>query len=74
MELPQIPQLLNETLSPDGSVVRAATESLDRLSLHPDFPFYLLSITTGRQLISSHLSGVLLLSALDFVIPNLLIG
>ncbi|CBI22815.3 unnamed protein product, partial [Vitis vinifera] len=49
MELPQIPQLLNETLSPDGSVVRAATESLDRLSLHPDFPFYLLSITTGGQ-------------------------
>lgn len=49
MELPQIPQLLNETLSPDGSVVRAATESLDRLSLHPDFPFCLLSITTGGQ-------------------------
>ncbi|XP_062109375.1 uncharacterized protein LOC133819997 [Humulus lupulus] len=41
----QISQLLNDTLSPDCGVVRAATESLDGLSLLPEFPFSLLSIT-----------------------------
>ncbi|XP_059632005.1 importin beta-like SAD2 homolog [Cornus florida] len=49
MEINRIAQLLNETLSPDGLVVHAATESLDRLSLLPDFPFSLLSISTGGE-------------------------
>ncbi|BBG94282.1 ARM repeat superfamily protein [Prunus dulcis] len=45
----QIAQLLNETLSHDCSAVRTATEALDRLSQLPQFPYYLLSISTGGQ-------------------------
>lgn len=44
----QIAQLLNETLSHDCSAVRTATEALDRLSQLPQFPYYLLSISTGN--------------------------
>ncbi|GMH18258.1 hypothetical protein Nepgr_020099 [Nepenthes gracilis] len=44
-----ITQILNETLSPDADVVRNATGLLDRLSLSPDFPFSLLSITVGDK-------------------------
>nr|GMD89242.1 importin beta-like SAD2 homolog isoform X1 [Ipomoea batatas] len=46
MENHQIAQLLNQTLSSDGNVVNLATDALDRLSMLPDFPFYLLSIAT----------------------------
>uniref|UniRef100_A0A5B7BY10 Importin N-terminal domain-containing protein n=1 Tax=Davidia involucrata TaxID=16924 RepID=A0A5B7BY10_DAVIN len=49
METQQIAQLLTQTLSPDGTVVHAATAALDRLSLLPDFPFSLLSIATGSE-------------------------
>ncbi|XP_047330532.1 importin beta-like SAD2 homolog isoform X2 [Impatiens glandulifera] len=42
-----IGQLLNQTLSPDGDVVRSASDALDRLSLLPTFSFSLLSICTG---------------------------
>ncbi|PON93061.1 Coatomer beta subunit [Trema orientale] len=45
----QISQLLNETLSSDCAVVRAATEALDGHSLLPGFPFYLLSIITTEE-------------------------
>ncbi|BFG14847.1 hypothetical protein CerSpe_011210 [Prunus speciosa] len=45
----QIAQLLNETLSHDCSAVHTATEALDRLSQLPQFPYYLLSISTGGQ-------------------------
>uniref|UniRef100_A0A2N9EIE0 Uncharacterized protein n=1 Tax=Fagus sylvatica TaxID=28930 RepID=A0A2N9EIE0_FAGSY len=47
MELAQIAQLLNHTLSPDSNAVRTASEALDRLSLRPDFPFSLLSIAAA---------------------------
>ncbi|KAL2338903.1 hypothetical protein Fmac_013349 [Flemingia macrophylla] len=46
-DLTQISHLLNQTLSHDAAAVRAATEVLDRLSLTPHFPFFLLSISTG---------------------------
>ncbi|XP_031112086.1 importin beta-like SAD2 homolog isoform X2 [Ipomoea triloba] len=49
MENHQIAQLLNQTLSSDGNVVNLATDALDRLSMLPDFPFYLLSIATGGE-------------------------
>lgn len=49
MESHQIAQLLNQTLSSDGSVVNLATDALDRLSTLPDFPFSLLSIATGTR-------------------------
>ncbi|GMY28006.1 importin beta-like SAD2 homolog isoform X1 [Fagus crenata] len=49
MELAQIAQLLNHTLSPDSNAVRTASEALDRLSLRPDFPFSLLSIAAGGE-------------------------
>ncbi|KAK3007116.1 hypothetical protein RJ639_016185 [Escallonia herrerae] len=49
METHQIAQLLNATLSPDGAVVRTATDALDRLSLLPSFPFSLLHIATGGE-------------------------
>ncbi|KAF7145239.1 hypothetical protein RHSIM_Rhsim04G0246500 [Rhododendron simsii] len=49
MEAHQIAQMLSQTLSPDGTVVRTATDALDRLSLLPSFPFSLLSISTGLQ-------------------------
>ena len=48
-DLTQIGNLLNQTFSPDASAVRAATDILDRLSLTPNFPFYLLSISTGTN-------------------------
>ncbi|KAL5700694.1 hypothetical protein ACHQM5_026109 [Ranunculus cassubicifolius] len=47
--IPQISQLLNNTLSPDNNLVSSATEALDRLSLLRDFPFALLSITAGGE-------------------------
>ncbi|RDX78950.1 Importin beta-like SAD2-like protein [Mucuna pruriens] len=47
-ELTQIGRLLSNTLSPDATAVRTATDALDRLSLTPHFPFYLLSISTSR--------------------------
>ncbi|GKV06838.1 hypothetical protein SLEP1_g18666 [Rubroshorea leprosula] len=47
MEVAQIAELLNQTLSPSGDVVHSATEALDRLSLLPHFPFSLLSIANG---------------------------
>ncbi|KAJ6899691.1 hypothetical protein NC652_025981 [Populus alba x Populus x berolinensis] len=46
-EISLVAQLLNDTLSPDSTVVHTATESLDRLSHSPHFPFSLLSISTG---------------------------
>ncbi|XWS53459.1 hypothetical protein CRYUN_Cryun10bG0003300 [Craigia yunnanensis] len=49
MDVTQIAQLLNQTLSPDGNVVRTSTEALDRLSSLPHFPFALLSIAAGGQ-------------------------
>ncbi|XP_022760758.1 importin beta-like SAD2 isoform X2 [Durio zibethinus] len=49
MDVTQIAQLLNQTLSPDGNVVRTSTEALDRLSSLPHFPFALLSIATEGQ-------------------------
>ncbi|KAF5464846.1 hypothetical protein F2P56_014895 [Juglans regia] len=49
MEVAQIAHLLSETLSPDGHVVRTASEALDRLSQLPGFPFSLLSIATGGE-------------------------
>ncbi|PIA60816.1 hypothetical protein AQUCO_00300385v1 [Aquilegia coerulea] len=45
----QIAQLLNNTLSPDHTIVGSATGTLDRLSLLPDFPFALISIASGAQ-------------------------
>ncbi|XP_027330151.1 importin beta-like SAD2 isoform X2 [Abrus precatorius] len=48
-EVTQIGHLLNQTLSPVADAVRAATDALDRLSLTPHFPFYLLSISTGGE-------------------------
>ncbi|CAN6548395.1 unnamed protein product [Malus baccata var. baccata] len=45
----QIAQLLNETLNPDCAAVHTATEALDRLSQLPQFPYYLLSISTGGE-------------------------
>ncbi|KAL6190783.1 hypothetical protein ACLB2K_037177 [Fragaria x ananassa] len=45
----QIGQLLNDTVSPDCAAVRTATESLDRLSQLPDFPYYLISISAGGE-------------------------
>ncbi|KAI4344725.1 hypothetical protein L6164_011919 [Bauhinia variegata] len=49
MEIAEIAQLLNQTLSPDDNVVRAATQALDGVSVTPHFPFYLLSIATGGE-------------------------
>ncbi|KDP27986.1 hypothetical protein JCGZ_19066 [Jatropha curcas] len=49
MEVAQIARLLNDTISPDVNVVRAATEALDRLSLLPHFPFSILSIAAGGE-------------------------
>lgn len=49
METHRIALLLSQTLSPDGTVVRTATDDLDRLSLLPSFPFSLLSISTGSE-------------------------
>ncbi|XP_031396138.1 importin beta-like SAD2 homolog isoform X3 [Punica granatum] len=48
MEADHIARLLSDTLSFDADVVRAATESLDRLSPLPSFPYHLLSIATGN--------------------------
>lgn len=47
MEVHQIAQLLDQTLSPDGAVINAATDALDHLSTLPEFPFTLLSIAIG---------------------------
>ncbi|KAF6156526.1 hypothetical protein GIB67_011327 [Kingdonia uniflora] len=47
--IPQIIHLLEATFSPDNNVVTSATQSLDQLSLLPDFAFALLSIATGGQ-------------------------
>ncbi|KAL8100484.1 hypothetical protein AgCh_032661 [Apium graveolens] len=43
----QIAELLSNTLSPDGAVVHAATDSLDRLSQHPSFSSALLSLAAA---------------------------
>lgn len=43
----QIGQLLNNTLSPDGAVVHAATDSLNNLSQHPSFSSALLSVAAA---------------------------
>ncbi|XP_057416907.1 importin beta-like SAD2 homolog isoform X2 [Lotus japonicus] len=48
-ELAHIAHLLNQTLSPDATTVRAATAALDHLSLTPHFPFHLLSISAGGE-------------------------
>uniref|UniRef100_A0A9I9DMS1 Importin beta-like SAD2 homolog n=1 Tax=Cucumis melo TaxID=3656 RepID=A0A9I9DMS1_CUCME len=47
MDVANIPQILSQTLSNDAQVVHGATESLDRLSSHPELPFALLYIATG---------------------------
>ncbi|KAJ0034879.1 hypothetical protein Pint_24242 [Pistacia integerrima] len=49
MDVNQVAQLLNDTLSVDVNVVGSATDALDRLSFFPRFPFALLSIATGGQ-------------------------
>ncbi|CAN4112732.1 unnamed protein product [Withania somnifera] len=49
MEIHQIAELLNQTLSPDAAVINAATDVLDRLSSLPKFPFTLLSIAIGGE-------------------------
>lgn len=46
-EVAQIAQLLKQTLSSNDNAIRVATDSLDCLSVNPNFPFYLLSIATG---------------------------
>jgi len=51
-DLTQIAHLLNSTLSPDADAVRAATDLLDRLSVNPQFPFHLLTLSTGINFIS----------------------
>ncbi|CAJ2650143.1 importin beta-like SAD2 homolog [Trifolium pratense] len=48
-EVTLIAHLLNQTLSPDATAVRSATDELNRLSLTPHFPFHLLSISTGGE-------------------------
>lgn len=45
----QIAELLLQTLSPDGAAVAAATDALERVSLIPNFPFSLLSLSTGSE-------------------------
>ncbi|XP_022138528.1 importin beta-like SAD2 homolog isoform X2 [Momordica charantia] len=47
MEVAKLAQILSETLSHDVQVVHGATESLDRLSSHPEFPIALLYNTTA---------------------------
>ncbi|CAK7326263.1 unnamed protein product [Dovyalis caffra] len=49
MEISLVAQLLNDTLNPDSTVVHTATGSLDGLSHFPQFPFSLLSISTGGE-------------------------
>ncbi|KAM3338224.1 importin beta-like SAD2 [Capsicum galapagoense] len=49
MEIHEIAQLLNQTLSPNGAIINASTDALDRLSTLPEFPFALLSIATGGE-------------------------
>ncbi|XP_028786891.1 importin beta-like SAD2 homolog isoform X2 [Neltuma alba] len=48
-EATQIAQLLKQTLSSDDNAIRVATDSLDRLSVNPNFPFYLLTIASGGE-------------------------
>ena len=47
-EITLIAHLLNQTLSPDATVVHTSTSELDRLSVAPHFPFHLLSISAGN--------------------------
>ncbi|XP_021594154.1 importin beta-like SAD2 isoform X3 [Manihot esculenta] len=49
MEVSQIPQLLNDTLSSDVNVVHTATEALNRISLLPQFPLSLLFVASGGE-------------------------
>lgn len=49
MEVSQIPQLLNDTLSSDVNVVHTATEALNRISLLPQFPLSLLFVASGNK-------------------------
>ncbi|KAK2358448.1 ARM repeat superfamily protein [Trifolium repens] len=48
-EVTLIAHLLNQTLSPDATAVRSASDELDHLSLAPHFPFHLLIISTGGE-------------------------
>ncbi|RZC88230.1 hypothetical protein C5167_016031 [Papaver somniferum] len=45
----QVSQLLDQTLSPDNSVISSATETLDHLSPLPEFAYALIAITTGCE-------------------------
>ncbi|KAJ6851805.1 importin beta-like SAD2-like protein isoform X1 [Iris pallida] len=45
--IPEISRLLNDTLSPEKTLVSSATHGLDQLSSLPRFPFSLLAIATG---------------------------
>ncbi|XP_022958879.1 importin beta-like SAD2 homolog isoform X1 [Cucurbita moschata] len=47
MEVAKIAQILSETLSNDPQVIHGATESLDRLSSHPELPSALLCIANA---------------------------
>ncbi|XP_038874632.1 importin beta-like SAD2 homolog isoform X2 [Benincasa hispida] len=49
MDVAKIAQILSQTLSNDAQVVHGATESLDRLSSHPELPFALLYIASGNH-------------------------
>lgn len=62
MDINQVAQLLNDTLSLDVNAVRTATDALDRLSLLPHFPFCLLYIASGN------FSPVPLISTLRFIL------
>lgn len=46
-EVEQIAQLLKKTLTSDDNAIRVATDSLECLSVNPNFAFYLLSIAAG---------------------------
>lgn len=62
--IPEISKLLNETLSPDQSILVSATESLDRLSSQlPAFPLSLIAIASGIH----PLTSIHLLPLLDFI-------
>lgn len=62
--IPEISKLLNDTLSPEQSIVVSATESLDRLSSQlPAFPLCLIAIASGIHPFTS----IYLLLSLDFV-------
>ncbi|WOL03237.1 hypothetical protein Cni_G11957 [Canna indica] len=45
--IPEISRLLNDTLSSEKALIASATDALDHLSRHPDFPLALLAVATG---------------------------